>query len=119
LENGFPEQDKALEEKIQAAYDKQSDLTYEGHAGQIQDMLLAAAGEKDLLVDGRQGRQTLELITAIYQSSSLGESVTLPLDDTSPFYTRDGVMKHATYFYEKKNVVENFSENEITSGGNA
>ena len=119
LENGFPERDQALEEKIQVAYDNQSDLTYEGHAGQIHDMLLAAAGKKDLLVDGRQGRQTLELITAIYQSSSLGESVTLPLDDTSPFYTREGVMKHATYFYEKKNIVENFSENEITSGGNA
>src|SRR5690625_3811718 len=83
LENGFPERDQALEEKIQVAYDNQSDLTYEGHAGQIHDMLLAAAGKKDLLVDGRQGRQTLELITAIYQSSSLGESVTLQIGSAS------------------------------------
>ncbi|KHF40523.1 Gfo/Idh/MocA family protein [Halalkalibacter okhensis] len=117
-ENGFPVEDKELESKIQQVYDEYPPVAYEGHTGQIHDVLLAVEGKKDVLVDGIQGRQTLELITAIYQSSSFGESVKLPLKDDSPFYTRDGVMKHAIHFYEKKNSIENFTNNQITTGGN-
>jgi UDP-N-acetyl-2-amino-2-deoxyglucuronate dehydrogenase len=117
--NGFPEEDKALEAKIQQVYDEQPDLTYEGHRGQIQDVLSAIERNTSVLADGIQGRRTLELITAIYQSASTGRTVKLPLGPDSPFYTREGVLKNATYFYEKKNSVENFGDNAITSGGNA
>jgi predicted dehydrogenase len=116
--NGFPEDDKNLETTLQQYYDEQPDVEYEGHSGQINDVLLVIVGKKDVLIDGLQGRKTLELITAIYQSSSLGETVKLPLDQKSPFYTREGVLKSATYFYEKKNSVENFSTDQITTGGN-
>ena len=34
-ENGFPEENAALEEQIQKVYDEQPDVQYEGHAGQI------------------------------------------------------------------------------------
>ncbi|GAE36359.1 Gfo/Idh/MocA family protein [Halalkalibacter akibai] len=117
-ENGFPADDHELEERLQSVYDEQPECLYEGHEGQINDVLLAIEGQKEVLVDGIEGRKTLELITAIYQSSSLGEKVTLPLTGDSPFYTREGVMKHATHFYEKKNSIENFSDNTITTGGN-
>ncbi|GAE29467.1 Gfo/Idh/MocA family protein [Halalkalibacter hemicellulosilyticus] len=116
-ENGFPEINEELESKIQQEYDLQPNLQYEGHAGQIQDVLLAIEGKKDVLVTGKDGRETLELITAIYQSSSLGESVALPLGKNSPFYSREGVLKNATYFYEKKKSIDNFATNEITTGG--
>lgn len=116
MENGFPEDDKELEAKIQQTYDEQSDLSYQGHTGQIDDVLAAITDKKDVLIDGHQGRQTLELITAIYQSASLRETVNLPLGKDSPFYTREGVLKNATYFYEKKKTVDNFIENKITTG---
>ena len=116
-ENGFPEKDEELEEKLQAAYEQLSNLEYEGHTAQIDDVLSAIEGKKEVLVDGHEGRKTLELITAIYQSSSTGQTVRLPLDETSPFYTRDGVLKNAAHFYEKKNHVVSFSENAITTGG--
>jgi UDP-N-acetyl-2-amino-2-deoxyglucuronate dehydrogenase len=117
--NGFPEDDKVLEAEIQRVYDELEDLVYEGHRGQINDVLEAIEQGRPVLVDGIQGRQTLELITAIYQSASAGQSVKLPLGPDSPFYTREGILRNAKYFYEKKNSVENFSENIITSGGNA
>lgn len=118
-ENGFPESDEELEQKLQKVHDELPNLEYEGHTGQIQDVLETIEGKKEkVLIDGVQGRDTLELITAIYQSASLGKTVKLPLDSRSPFYTRDGVLKNAIYFYEKKNIVENFSNNIITSGGN-
>jgi len=117
--NGFPEEDKELEAQIQQVYDGLPALEYEGHRGQIQDVLHAIERHAPVLVDGVQGRRTLELITAIYQSASTGQTVKLPLGPDSPFYTREGMLKHATYFYEKKTSVENFSDNTITSGGNA
>ncbi|TCN28094.1 Gfo/Idh/MocA family protein [Mesobacillus foraminis] len=117
-QNGFPEEDSALELELQNVYESQPELKHEGHTGQIHDVLLAVEGEKDLLVDGIQGRRTLELITAIFQSASYGETVRLPLKPDSPFYTREGILENAVHFYEKKNSIENFAENTITSGGN-
>ncbi|RKL65726.1 oxidoreductase [Salipaludibacillus neizhouensis] len=115
--NGFPEKDEELETKLQTAYEQLPDLEYIGHTAQIEDVLSAIEGKKDVLVDGKQGKQTVELITAIYQSASTGQTVKLPLNENSPFYTREGVIKNATHFYEKTGHVENFIENVITTGG--
>lgn len=117
LDNGFPVEDKELQEKLQKEYESINDLEYEGHAGQIEDVLHAIEGKKEVLVDGNEGRETLELITAIFESASLGKTVKLPLDETSPFYSRGGIIENATYFYEKKTSIENFKVNEITTGG--
>lgn len=116
-QNGFPEKDEELEDKLQTAYEQLVDLEFTGHTGQIDNVLSALEGKKEILVDGKQGRQTVELITAIYQAASTGESVKLPLNETSPFYTRERVLQNATRFYEKKNHVINFNENVITTGG--
>lgn len=116
-ENGFPEKDEELEAMLQTAYEQLPDLEFTGHTAQIEDVLSAIEGKKEVLVDGIQGRQTLELITAIYQAASTGEAVKLPLTANSPFYTSEGVNKNATHFFEKTNHVVNFSENMITTGG--
>ncbi|WP_404455183.1 Gfo/Idh/MocA family oxidoreductase [Virgibacillus necropolis] len=117
-ENGFPKDDKELEDKIQKVYDELKSLTYEGHIGQINDVLSAIECKGDVLISGKQGKQTLEIITAIYESSVSGKAVKLPLRIDSPFYTRKGVLRNATRFYEKKNSIEDFGENKITTGGN-
>ncbi|RKL65066.1 oxidoreductase [Salipaludibacillus neizhouensis] len=113
-ENGFPIEDKDLEDKLQHYYDQLEDLKYQGHIGQINNVLTAIEGNGEVLIDGIQGRQTLELITAIYESSSLGKKVKLPLTEDSPFYIREGVIKNATYFYEKTKSIDNFGSNKIT-----
>jgi predicted dehydrogenase len=115
--NGFPEKDEELEKQLQDFYEQLPEMEYEGHIAQIDDVVAAVEGKKDLLVDGNEGRKTLEFITAIYQSASTGQSVTLPLDEKSPFYTREGVLKNAVHFYEKKASIENFTDNEITVSG--
>lgn len=114
-ENGFPEENAALEEQIQKVYDEQPDVQYEGHAGQIHDVLTAIEENKEVLIDGKQGRKTLELITAIYESASFGRNVKLPLTEDSPFYTRAGVLKNAPHFYEKTTAIENFDNDTITT----
>ncbi|MER2060630.1 MAG: Gfo/Idh/MocA family oxidoreductase, partial [Niallia sp.] len=94
-ENGFPENNPALEEKIQKAYDALPAIPYEGHTGQIHDVLQAVNGEKTVLSNGIQGQQTLEIISAIYQSAHTGKAVKLPLTKEDPFFTRAGILQHA------------------------
>ena len=117
-ENGFPEDNPALVAVIQQFYDSLPALEHEGHDGQIANFLGAIAGREKLLVDGQEGRQTLELISAIFQSGQTGRRVTLPLQSSDLFYTRDGILKNARHFHEKTKSVENFASNEITLGRN-
>jgi predicted dehydrogenase len=117
-ENGFPEANPEVQAEVQAFYDQLPCLALEGHHGQIANFIAAAEGREPLLVDGGQGRRTLELISAIYQSSHLGGSVMLPLGKEAPFYSREGILKHARHFHEKTRSVENFASNDITLGRN-
>ncbi|GAB2539694.1 Gfo/Idh/MocA family protein [Gracilibacillus alcaliphilus] len=114
-ENGFPEANQSLEDQLMEAYNTQPSLTYEGHTGQIQDVIESIQQNKQVLVDGIQGRQTLELITAIYESANYQRTVKLPLTKESPFYTRKGILKNAKHFYEKGKSIENFKNNQITT----
>ncbi|HEO8420541.1 TPA: Gfo/Idh/MocA family oxidoreductase [Yersinia enterocolitica] len=115
--NGFPEEDGELEAQIQQYYDELDEVQHEGHTGQIDDVLTALENGTPILIDGKQGRQTLELISAIYESASTGKTIKLPLTKDNLFYTREGTQKNAIHFYEKKTVIENFEDNNITVGG--
>ena len=114
--NGFPERNEALEQEIQRYYDELPKLEYEGHAGQIENVLDAIEQGTPLLIDGVSGRSTLELIMSIYKAASTGETVKLPLQPDDPFYTREGLLKHVPYFYQKSASVENFADVGITLG---
>ncbi|KYG34114.1 Gfo/Idh/MocA family protein [Alkalihalobacillus trypoxylicola] len=118
MENGFPLNDPIVESELQKLYNQYPSQKHEGHSGQIEDILLALEGKKEVLVDGIQGKRTLELIMAIYQAASLKQTVKLPLTKNDPFYTRAGVLENATYFYEKKKHISNFNSEDITIGGN-
>lgn len=117
-ENGFPERDLNLEQQIRQMYDSLPELVYEGHTGEIDNVLTAIETGAPVLIDGAAGRRTVELITAIYKSASTGSRVALPLSPGDPFYTQAGIQANAIHFYEKKNTVTSFKENEITTGGN-
>lgn len=116
--NGFPDEDLDRKSQIQSYYDGLPALPVEGHDAQIENFLRAIQGEERLIVDGNQGRNTLELVTAIYQSAHLGQPVTLPLKMTDPFYSREGVLTHAHHFHEKTRSIGNFASNEINLGRN-
>lgn len=116
LENGFPVPDAAFEAQVQAAYESLPGVAYTGHDGQIANVLAAIAGKEPLLVDGVEGRKTLELVTAIYHSGMMQEKVKLPYAPTGPFYTRRGILDHARHFHEKTTSVDNFSTEDINLG---
>lgn len=116
--NGFPETNLELEQRLQTYYDQLPEVQHEGHEGQVGNLLDAIEKNEPLLIDGISGRQTLEMISAIYQSASTGKEVSLPLTPSDLFYTREGIMANAIHFYEKKASIENFQDIGITTGSN-
>jgi len=117
--NGFPDPHPDRERELDEYYNHLPELTHELHEGQIDNVLSAIETGGGVLVDGREGRKTLELITAIYQSASTGNTVKLPIDSSSPFYTAEGIQKNAIHFYEKGQSVDNFSDDKIIIGSSS
>ena len=115
--NGFPKGNPELEAEIKAYADALPALPYEGHTAQIADMLRAIEQDDAPAIGGEDGRNTIELITAIYLSGASGETVSLPLGKEHPFYTVEGIMKNVPHFYEKSASVMELSGN-ITLGSN-
>ncbi|MFA6562207.1 MAG: Gfo/Idh/MocA family oxidoreductase [Verrucomicrobiia bacterium] len=54
-------------------------ISYLGHKKQFQDFIHAIETGGSPLVDGREGRKSVEIILAIYESAKTGQRVTLPL----------------------------------------
>jgi predicted dehydrogenase len=116
--NAFPlaERDTALERRLSDAALDREPLAYTAHSGEIEQLLGALEQVGRPAIGGRDGRSTIELITAIYKSGAGGTTVTLPLQTDDPFYTVKGIMAAVPRFYEKTASVEGF-QGDITTGG--
>lgn len=99
--NGFPERNEALEAQIAEYAKSLPPILYEGHPGQIENVLSAIEQNGQPAITGEDGRRTIELITAMYYSGSTGKTVDLPLTADCPFYTAQGILSGAPKFYEK------------------
>lgn len=89
----LPEENEELEKEIAEYVNQLPALKYEGHTGQLENVITAIETDTLPAIGGEDGRRTIELITAIYLSGSFGQTVELPLTKDSPFYTVDGIMK--------------------------
>ena len=116
LPNGFPEENSDVLTELQKAYDNLPELDVEGHSAQILNFLRAIKGEESLLIDGRQGRNSIELIMAIYKASTTRQTVELPIGIDDPFYSSQSMIAQMPKFFEKTHNVENFATSKITLG---
>lgn len=112
----LPENDVDLEQRLTALYESQPELLYEGHAGQIDDVMRAIEEGRAPYIDGYQGRNTIELITAIYKAGAERRTVDLPIQQDDPFYTLKGMQDAMPRFNKKMTSAENF-DGTITLGG--
>jgi predicted dehydrogenase len=116
--NGFPEPDEETDRALDALHASLPEVAHPGHAGQIDDVLTAIESPgTSVLVDGRDGRGAIELITSIYKAAITGGRVTLPLADGDPFRTKAGLLAAAPRFHEKTASVTGFGTSEITTTG--
>lgn len=115
LANGFPEKNEELEAKIYEYVSNLPKVRWEGHTGQIDNVLSAMEKNYEVAIGAEDGRRTIEMICAIYKSGSEGTKVNLPILKDDPFYTVEGIMAHVPHFYEKTTSVSSF-DGEITLG---
>lgn len=97
---GFPaaEGDTALVARIEALAADRTRLRHEGHAGQIADVLGAIAEGRDPVSRGEDGRNALEVVTAIYEAGIERRAVSLPLTPDDPYYRSGHLVRSAPRF---------------------
>ena len=117
--NGFPIEDPELEAQLQALYDSLPPVRYEGHTGQIDNVLTCLETGATPAITGEDGRRTIELITAIYESGAKGQTVKLPISKDDPFYTVAGIQASVPHFYEKSASVVDLGSNETITVGSS
>lgn len=79
-----PENQAAVNEVVQGV-----SVTHSGYAGYFEAIAqaLSSDGRHTNAVTASDGRQSIELVSAIYAAASTGQAVTLPLDNNNPFYS--------------------------------
>ncbi len=99
-DNGFPQEtsDAEREARLNAVFQETPRLAWTLHAGQINDLLQSIERGTAPLVDGVQGKRSLELITAIYKSAITRSIVALPIRSDDPFYLTGGINALAPVF---------------------
>ena len=104
--DAFPSEagNKELVTDINEFYNALPELPYEGHTGQIDDILNAIEMGTRPMVTAEDGRRAIELITAIYKSGLKKELVKLPIDPEDEFYTFEGFLRNVIRFNEKKSL---------------
>ncbi|MFT4258941.1 Gfo/Idh/MocA family protein [Microbacterium sp.] len=102
--DGFPEKERDVERQaaIEAIVAGREPLAHLGHDGQVGDLLAAIREGRPPIADGRDGRNAVEVVTAIYKAGFEREVVTLPLQVNDPYYRAGQLVANAPHFFEKK-----------------
>ena len=80
---------------IEAVVAAREPLTHLGHRGQIGDLLAAITEGRAPIADGQDGRNAIEVVTAIYKAGIERQLVTLPLAPDDPYYRAGHLVAHA------------------------
>lgn len=116
LPDGFVSENRELEAELEKEYKRLPDLVYEGHDGEIEHVLTCLLNQKQPMITGTDGRRTVELITAIYKSGCLHQTVRLPIEKDDPYYGPEGLLQNAIHFYKKTGNVTSFNSDSISLG---
>ncbi|MGN6533213.1 MAG: Gfo/Idh/MocA family oxidoreductase, partial [Ginsengibacter sp.] len=60
-----------------------SDINFIGHQKQIEDLIQSIETGKEPLIDGWEGRKSVEIVLAIYESARSGKIVEFPFNGKS------------------------------------
>ncbi len=101
MPNGFPEEKQEMMDRLQEAYDQVPALELQAHGAQMRNFLKVIAGTEEPIATLTDGRQIIELITAIYKAAATHQEVPLPITSDDPFYTLEGKVAAMPHFHEK------------------
>lgn len=112
-EDGFYLPNPEFEAEINAKYEALEYNKGERHIGQIRDIYVALNSNTKPLISSADGRDSIEMVAAIYKSAFLKQTVSLPISSSDDFYSAEGAMKHIVKFYKKEDSVENFVKSDL------
>ncbi|QAY71144.1 Gfo/Idh/MocA family protein [Xylanimonas protaetiae] len=113
----YPGDDADRVEQLTKLAEAHTPLPFEGHAGQLGDVLAAVATGREPAVDGEAGRRTVEVVTAIYQAAIERRTVDLPIPAGSPWYSGEALLEHAPRYFTKARSVADLGDGVYTYGG--
>ncbi|MGN8026358.1 Gfo/Idh/MocA family protein [Microbacterium sp. 22242] len=101
---GFPEKggDGELVARIEEFAAARTPLAHHGHQGQVRDVLDAILEGRAPVSSGQDGRNAVEVVTAVYQAGIERSFVSLPLAADDPYYRSGYLVAHAPRFFEKQ-----------------
>lgn len=101
--DGFPEQDGDADvvARIEELVAARTPLTHLGHEGQIGDLLDAIRDGRPPIAGGLDGRNAVEVVTAIYKADFERRFVSLPITASDPYYRAGQLVAKAPHFFEK------------------
>lgn len=101
---GFPAKggDADLVVAIEGVVAAREPLAHAGHTGQIADVLSAIRDGREPIAGGRDGRNAIEVVAAIYKAGIERTFVDLPLAADDPYYRSGHLVERAPHFYEKQ-----------------
>ncbi|MCU6707849.1 Gfo/Idh/MocA family oxidoreductase [Paenibacillus sp. J5C_2022] len=79
-------------ESVAAKAKPQLDMPKPSHCDCYYDLFQSIVYDEEPSVSGLEGRRTIEAITAIYKSATLGRKVELPIVAGDPWYTTEGII---------------------------
>lgn len=102
--NGFPAAGGNLDvvDALDGLRRSHQPLPHLGHAGQIADVLAAIREGDAPAITGEDGRNAVEIVTAIYASGFEGRTMDLPLRTDDPYYRSGHLVANAPHFFEKR-----------------
>lgn len=114
--NGFPSgSNTELVERLDAVAAAHEPLAHTRHGGQIGDVLAALREGREPAITAVDGRNSIELVTAIYESGIERRTVDFPLSPEDPYYSAGTLIERAPHFYDKSASVDEL-DGEITVG---
>lgn len=101
--DGFPEEggDADAVSRIEELVAARTPLVHLGHEGQIGDVLGAIREGRPPIADGHDGRNAVEVVTAIYEAGFERRFVPLPITASDPYYRAGHLIANAPHFFEK------------------
>ena len=111
LPTAFPQENAEGLARLQAEYEAITPILFENHAGQLRNFLEAVQGTAKPAVSPENGRDVVELLTAIYEAAATRKEIPLPLSGEDVWYTVQGKAHSMPHFHEKVRSFERLTYN--------
>jgi predicted dehydrogenase len=116
LANGFPQDDEEKAKEINDLYNSLDNLKYKEHDAQILHFLNAIENPENEYISQDDGKNTIEVVMALYKAAQEETRVNFPIEKDDPYYKKETMIGKMTRFNEKEIFLDSLPNIEISLG---